>query len=83
MLPPLYLETSGIGFITTSVWSYDTNQYGIFVFLIIDHPDRPYPCHCRTVRHPHRDVPGRMGTSMDGEDPAPPCGEYPSLGFLR
>ncbi|ABS56931.1 phosphate ABC transporter, inner membrane subunit PstC [Methanoregula boonei 6A8] len=28
------LETSGIGFITNSVWNYDTNQYGIFIFLI-------------------------------------------------
>ena len=28
------LGTSGIGFITTSVWDYDTNQYGIYVFLI-------------------------------------------------
>ncbi len=28
------LKTSGIGFVTTSVWDYDTNQYGIMVFLI-------------------------------------------------
>ena len=28
------LETSGIGFITNSVWDYSTNQYGIFVFLV-------------------------------------------------
>ena len=28
------LETSGIGFITTSVWNYDTNQYGIFIYII-------------------------------------------------
>jgi phosphate transport system permease protein len=28
------LEMSGIGFITTSVWNYDTHQYGILIFLI-------------------------------------------------
>jgi phosphate transport system permease protein len=28
------LKISGIGFITSSVWDYDTNQYGILVFLI-------------------------------------------------
>jgi phosphate transport system permease protein len=28
------LKTSGIGFITNSVWDYDTNQYGILVFLV-------------------------------------------------
>jgi phosphate transport system permease protein len=28
------LEMSGIGFITSSVWDYNTNQYGIFIFLI-------------------------------------------------
>ena len=28
------LKTSGIGFITGTVWDYDTHQYGILVFLI-------------------------------------------------
>ena len=28
------LETSGISFITSSVWDYGTHQYGIFVFLV-------------------------------------------------
>jgi phosphate transport system permease protein len=28
------LEKSGIGFFTNSVWDYDTNQYGVFIFLV-------------------------------------------------
>lgn len=28
------LKTSGIGFITSSIWNYDTNQYGILIYLI-------------------------------------------------
>ena len=28
------LKTSGIGFITSSVWNYDTHQYGVLVYLI-------------------------------------------------
>ncbi len=28
------LETSGIGFITGSVWNYDTHQFGVLIYLI-------------------------------------------------